>query len=71
MTRRKPATPEVIAKGGEMLDDGASQLEVVRTLGMSRETLVKHFPGKGWTNKQSGEFRALLRYTNVKEQLTR
>jgi len=48
-----------LAKAGQLLADGASQREVQRTTGLARETIRKHFPGKGWTFRQGGEFRAL------------
>ena len=64
MTRRTTPPPaELLEQAGRLLDDGASQLEVIRTTGIARETLVKHFPGKGWTYKQGGDFRALTRHT--------
>jgi len=53
---------------GRMLDDGASFKEVTRTTYLSREYLAAHFPGKGWTYKQAGEFRALLRDTKPKQK---
>lgn len=65
--RGVPPPADLLAYAEQMLDDGASQQEVIRTTGISRETLVKHFPDKKWTYKQGGEFRALTRYTKVKE----
>lgn len=66
--KRRPApTPDQLARAGALLEDGASQAEVTRTTGIARETLVKHFPGKGWTYKQAGEYRQLLKHTNVKD----
>jgi hypothetical protein len=64
MSRRTTPPPaSLLEKAGRLLEDGASQLEVIRTTGIARETLVKHFPGKGWTYKQGGKFRALTRDT--------
>ncbi|WNM68446.1 helix-turn-helix DNA binding domain protein [Mycobacterium phage Starcevich] len=44
-----------------LLDDGAPYNEVARTLGVSRTTVEKYFPGYGWSKKQAAEFRALVR----------
>lgn len=52
---------ELLDRAGRLLSDGASQREVTRTTGIARETLVKHFPGKKWTYRQGGDFRALTR----------
>ena len=54
-------TPERLAQAARLLEDGASQREVQRTTGLARETIRKHFPGKGWTFIEGGEFRALTR----------
>ena len=47
----------------ELLKDGASYKEASRSTGVDRGILHKHFPGMGWTSVQSGQFRALTRYT--------
>lgn len=39
-----------------MLDDGMSQREISRTLGVDRETIRAHFPGRGWDPSQGGTF---------------
>ncbi|ABD58272.1 DNA binding protein [Mycobacterium phage Phatniss] len=44
-----------------LLDDGAPYREVARTLGVSRTTVEKYFPGYGWSKKQAAEFRALVK----------
>lgn len=54
-------TKEALDRAGELLNGGASQREVTRTTGIARDTLRKHFPGKGWTFIEGGEFRALTR----------
>lgn len=41
--------------------DGASQGEVHRTTGISRDTLRKYFPGQRWTYTEGGQFRALTK----------
>ena len=58
---KRPPSPERLEQAARLLADGASQREVCRTTGIARETLRKHFPGKGWTFIQGGEFRALTR----------
>lgn len=59
MTR--PPSPERLAQAAQLLTDGASQREVCRTTGLARETIRKHFPGKGWGFVEGGEFRALTK----------
>jgi len=61
MTAKLPPSPERLAQAARLLQDGASQREVQRTTGIARETLRKHFPGKGWTFIEGGQFRALTR----------
>ncbi len=56
-----PPSPERLAQAARLLADGASQREVQRTTGIARETLRKHFPGKGWTFVEGGEFRQLTK----------
>jgi DNA invertase Pin-like site-specific DNA recombinase len=57
----RPPSPERLEQAAQLLADGASQREVTRTTGISRETLRKHFPGHGWTFVEGGKFRALTR----------
>lgn len=58
---KRPPSPELLKQAEALLADGASQREVQRTTGLARETIRKHFPGKGWTQKQGGDFAALIR----------
>lgn len=53
--------PERLATIEAMLDDGMSFKEIHRTEGADMETLRNHFPGRGWTQEQSAEYRAALR----------
>jgi hypothetical protein len=63
---------ERLARAGQLLEDGASQQEVIRTTNVARETLAKYFPGQKWTYQQGGEFRALTRqYAPKKKETTR
>lgn len=58
MTEEEEA--DLLRRATAMLDDGASQAEVIRSLeGASRRWVEKHFRGRGWTFKQAGEFRAM------------
>ena len=61
MTAKRPPSPERLEQAARLLEDGASQREVQRTTGIHRTTLRKHFPGKGWTFVEGGQFRALLK----------
>lgn len=66
VTRRKaPPAPERLAQARALFDDGASQREVTRTTGISRMTLRKYFPSKGWTFVQGGEFRQLTKDSKI------
>lgn len=49
-------TPDRLAQVEAMLDDGASQREIQRTLGVDRETIRAHFPGRGWSLSEGGKF---------------
>ena len=61
MTLKRPPSPERLQQAARLIADGASQREVQRTTGLARETIRKHFPGKGWTFVEGGRFRALTR----------
>lgn len=48
-------TEERRAKIKAMLDDGASWMEIKKTLGVQHATMQKHFPGTQWTPEQTKE----------------
>ena len=64
MTLKRPPSPERLQQAARLIADGASQREVQRTTGLARETIRKHYPGKGWTFVEGGRFRALTRNEN-------
>lgn len=64
-----PSLAKQIEQAAQLFDDGASQKEVQRTTGLARETLAKYFPGRGWTYKDGGDFRALTK--NAEAQIER
>lgn len=66
---KRPPTPERLEQARRLLADGASQRETQRTTGLARETLRKYFPGKGWTQKEGGDFRALTK--TAEQQINR
>lgn len=43
-----------------LLTDGASLMEVARTLGRDKSAVCKRFRGRGWSPQQSGSFTKLL-----------
>ena len=47
-----------------MLDDGCPLAEIARTIGADSKTIATHFPGRGWTKQQVGEWRAFMRKAN-------
>jgi hypothetical protein len=61
MTRRSIVPPEVIDKAGQMVEDGASVMEITRTTGMARETILKHFPGASWSLRDCGQYGMAVR----------
>jgi len=63
-----PVTPERLAAAAAMVADGAPFREIERTLHMSRDTLVRHFPGAQWTPKQAGELAAAVRQAKREER---
>lgn len=68
--RTEEQEKEALRRAGAMLDDGASQKEVQRTLGVSKGWTTKHFRGRGWTFVQAGEFRAMQMWGPQVEGLT-
>lgn len=44
-----------------MLNDGCSYREIGRTIGISHRTIRDAYPGRGWTYRQAGQFRAATR----------
>lgn len=60
----RPKTPEQLAVIEAYLDDGYSMNEVSKMTGSCPRTIAKHFPGRGFTRKQSGEAAALARWAN-------
>lgn len=59
MSARVPA--HKMSQAAALFADGASQGEVQRTTGISRDTLRKYFPGQRWTYREGGQFRALTK----------
>ncbi|AEK08599.1 hypothetical protein PBI_DLANE_55 [Mycobacterium phage DLane] len=57
--RFTPLTADQLEFAEYLLEDGASYQEVARTLGVSRTTIERHFPGRAWTKRQAAEFTAL------------
>ena len=57
------------AKVQEMLDDGASLREIVRSGVATGYWVKKYFQGKGWTHRQGIEQGVLVRTMNRKVKL--
>ena len=60
---------ETWTKVEEMLDDGCSATEIARTLGISKTVIVRHYPGRGWTQEQTQDYRRVLRSLGWVEML--
>ena len=67
-TSRNPLpSPELLNQAADLFNDGASQREVCRTTGLARETIRKHFPGRGWTYVEGGELRQAMKNTPLEK----
>jgi IS30 family transposase len=55
-----PMSTDELAQAQQLLDDGASYLEVARSLGRNHQTIAQRFPGQGWTAEQTGQYLQLL-----------
>jgi hypothetical protein len=44
-----------------LIDDGASLTEAARTIGRSQRAVRQAFPGRGWTQQQSGAYSYITR----------
>ncbi|ALA48806.1 hypothetical protein XFACTOR_58 [Mycobacterium phage XFactor] len=58
--RFTPLTADQLEFAEYLLEDGAPYQEVARTLGVSRTTIEKHFPGRAWKPKQIAEYQSLM-----------
>lgn len=59
-------TQERLDEAQALFADGASQAEVVRTTGLSRETLLKYLPKTTWSFSEAGKHSVAVR--NAKKQ---
>lgn len=67
-TAAKRIAPERLAAVGRMVADGVSHAEIMRTLGVSRHTIIRHFPDTAWSPKESGEFARAIRRSYEKQR---
>ncbi|WRQ08559.1 TC3 transposase [Mycobacterium phage mcgavigan] len=58
--RFTPLTADQLEFAEYLLEDGAPYQEVASTLGVSRTTIEKHFPGRAWKPKQIAEYQSLM-----------
>ncbi|MBW4096254.1 MAG: hypothetical protein HIU81_13275 [Acidobacteria bacterium] len=63
-TNGRRITPEHLAEAIQLFDDGASQSEVARTVGISAETLGRHLPGRKWDQSTAGSMARAVRLAN-------
>lgn len=63
-TAGKRVTEEWKAAARDLLDDGASLVEVARTTGVSESTATRHFPGRGWDKTAAGQYANAVRTAN-------
>jgi IS30 family transposase len=57
----RPMSAEDLELAEQLFADGCSISEVEDTLGRARGTLARRYRGRGWTYRQSGEFRQMQR----------
>ena len=57
-------TPDQWQTAERMLDDGCSLAEIARTIGTGASTVATHYPGRGWTKQEVGQWRAFMRRAN-------
>ena len=58
---RNTVPPEDLDRARAMIDDGASVMEITRTLGIARETILKNFPGASWSHRDAGSLGYAMR----------
>lgn len=61
-----PITAEVIANWKAALDEGMGYKHVAEVFGVSRTTIMRHLPGRGWTHKQVSEHGTFMKHHNEK-----
>jgi len=61
-----PVTPEVIAEWSARLDEGYGYQHVAEMYGVSKVTVRKYLPGRGWTRKQVTEHGTFMKHHNEK-----
>lgn len=63
----KPTTEE-LAKWDAALEEGMGFQHVAELYGVSKHTVAKYFPGKGWTKQQAREHGTFMKHHNAKMQ---
>lgn len=56
-----PLSDEELATAKALFDDGASRLEVARTIGRNTSAVERAFPGRCWTPTEQNEYLAHIR----------
>lgn len=58
---RQPTSREQLELARRLMEDGCSREEAARTIGVSANTLERHFPGMCWTRAQRNEYLSMLK----------
>ena len=58
--------PEYLALMEPYLDEGMHAKAVSEIFGVSTDTVLRHFPGRGWTLKQARELGTTMKHFNEK-----
>ena len=54
--------PERMEAARRLAEDGASQVEITRSTGMARETIIRLFPEAGWRDhRECGRYGRMIR----------
>ena len=63
--REKRLRSDELQRAEQLLNDGCSYADVARTLGRSPQAIRYHFPGRGWTFIQCGQYAMTVRHLNT------
>jgi uncharacterized protein YjcR len=64
--QHRKVTEEAIAEWSKALDDGMGYQHVAEAFGVSKGTVRKYLPGRGWTRKQITSHGTYMKHHNEK-----
>ena len=66
MTKGIKPTPEALANWDAALTEGYGFQHVAEMYGVSKQTVAKYFPGRGWTKDQARAHGTFMKHNNAK-----